>query len=41
VLFKPKNGFRIKVVGWLIKQQQVWFFKQQLAKGNAAALSTG
>ena len=34
--FKPVNGFGIKVVGWLIEQEEVGAFKEGFAKGDAS-----
>ncbi|MOA40187.1 hypothetical protein D3C78_1620370 [compost metagenome] len=41
VLFKPRNGFRIKVVGRFVEQQQVRLRQQQAAQRHAAAFTTG
>ncbi|CQR22754.1 Uncharacterised protein [Yersinia enterocolitica] len=38
---QPSYGFGIQVVGRFIQQQHVWFFQQQAADSNAAALTTG
>ncbi len=40
VLFQPRDGFGVKMVGRFVEQQQVGLRKQQLAKRHAAALTT-
>ena len=39
--FQPGDRFGIKVVGWFVQQQHVWFFQQQTAQRNAATFTTG
>ena len=36
MVLQPSDGFGIEMVGRLIQQQQVRFFEQQFAQGDAA-----
>ena len=39
--FQPGDRLGVQVVSRFVEQQHVWFFKQQTAQRNAAALTTG
>ena len=41
MLLQPEHRLGVQVVGGLVKQQQVRLLQEQLAEGNAAALTTG
>src|SRR5437879_2385214 len=38
--FQPLKGRKVKVVCWLIQQQQVWLLQEQFAQGCSRLLST-
>lgn len=39
--FQPRDGLCIQVVSRFVEQQHVWFFQQQAAQRDAAALTAG
>src|SRR6266545_4694136 len=41
MMFKPRDGFRIEMVCWFVKQQDIGLLQEQTTKSNAAAFATG
>jgi hypothetical protein len=39
-LLKPKNGFGIKMIRGLVKEQHVWLLQEKLGKSHAPALAS-
>ena len=40
VMFEPRHGFGVEVIGWLVEQQNVWFAEQQAGERDAPSFST-
>ena len=40
VAFKPIDMLRIQVVGWLIQEKDIWFFKKQFSQKDLGPLPT-
>ena len=40
VAFEPIDVLRIQVVGWLVQEKDIWFFKEQFSQKDLGPLPT-